>query len=129
MTNELIGAAMKGMRILVLMMLANSGVWAQSVTSTTGNNLLEHCQSKQGANVQSTVNSGACYGYINGVVDSIALYQDVLKAGRAVCIPEAPVKQIRDVVVQYLTNNPAHRHEDAAGLAYLALLKAFPCKR
>lgn len=38
-------------------------------------------------------------------------------------------QQVRDVILQYLTENPAERHSPAAFLAIMAIQKAFNCSR
>jgi hypothetical protein len=61
------------------------------------------------------------------MVDSIHLQQHV--SGAAVfCIPAVVAGQARDVVVKYLQENPAHRHEAGATLVMEALHDAWPCR-
>ena len=63
-----------------------------------------------------------CLGCVAGV-------SDVLVGMHIVCIGEhASVRQIADVVVQYLRQHPGRRDMDADDLTATALALAFPCK-
>ena len=63
-----------------------------------------------------------CLGYVAGV-------SDVLVGMHIVCIGEhASVRQIADVVVQYLREHPGRRNMDADDLTATALALAYPCK-
>ena len=54
---------------------------------------------------------------------------DVLVGMHIVCIGEhTSVRQIADVVVQYLREHPGRRNMDADDLTATALALAFPCK-
>jgi hypothetical protein len=99
----------------------------------TGNTLLEKCQS------ESTVDRGDCQGYITGVFDMIGYQQKGISMQDRkplwrlafVCMPDAAdTKQIRDVVVKYLEDNPATRADLAAALIVKAAIKSrgFPTK-
>ncbi|MGB7846848.1 MAG: Rap1a/Tai family immunity protein [Candidatus Acidiferrum sp.] len=100
-----------------------------------GNGLYTHCQSAEnnlkmgeGDNIQmrSTASqtdflvAGACWGYIQAVVDSIPQGEGFH--------PDENVRmsQYVDVVTAYLRNNPSQRQKPAYYLARTALTEAFP---
>jgi hypothetical protein len=61
-------------------------------------------------------------GYVGGVVDAL---DDEL-----FCIPsKANLGQLRDIVQQFLTNNPSVRQQHGAALVAVALMEVFPCKK
>jgi hypothetical protein len=130
---------------LLVMSLASTSicpVLAQDWTTKSynsfvdGNDLYSACRSAQenikfeGERMQlkssegSTVfSAGICWGYIEGVVDSIP-------AGEGF-EPDENVRlsQCVDVVIAYLRDNPNQRHLGAYGLVRIALTKAFRTKR
>jgi hypothetical protein len=61
------------------------------------------------------------------MADSIGVMQSISTAA-VVCIPAVLAGQARDVVVKYLQENPAHRHEAGATLVMEALHDAWPCR-
>jgi hypothetical protein len=80
-----------------------------------GNELWKSCDRKE----------GFCNGYIQGVVDA--------SEGRErsyFCLSEKVMSsQARDVVINWLRDNPAERHNPAAWLVTVAMMDAFPCKK
>lgn len=85
-----------------------------------GNRLYEGC----------TPSDRGTLNYILGVVDTHSLLeaQKVTK-GLRFCLPDrVKAGQIVDVVCKDLRDNPATRHQGAAGLVAVALSEAFPCK-
>jgi len=101
-----------------------------------GNELYSNCQTLQenikyeGENLRlktsegSTVlSAGICWGYIEGVVDSIPVTEGFG--------PDSNVRlsQYVDVVTAYLRDYPNQRHLPAYGLVRTALTKAFPAKQ
>jgi hypothetical protein len=66
-----------------------------------------------------------CGAYIFGVLDLMAQTNGQLFAH---CLPDkATGKQLIDVVVKWLRENPAERHYSAASNIQVALQQAFPC--
>jgi hypothetical protein len=61
------------------------------------------------------------------MADSIGVMQSI-SAAAVVCIPALLAGQARDVVLEYLRENPAHRHEAGATLVMEALHDAWPCR-
>ena len=82
----------------------------------TGNELLN--QRADGALVRM---------YVAGVIDGNARLT-IDDSSRRYCLPEnGTLSQYADVVVQYLTRNPATRHQPAAYLVRNALEESFRC--
>jgi hypothetical protein len=69
---------------------------------------------------------GVCLGYIQGVADHI----DEVRWGRnePQCPTGVVLKQVEDVVVNYLRDHPVDRSADATPLVYLAVTKAWNCQ-
>ncbi|WP_425475910.1 Rap1a/Tai family immunity protein [Mesorhizobium yinganensis] len=83
---------------------------------TDGNELNEDCS----GGTKGSFRSGACIGYVAGVVDA--------DEGIGNCLPYGPkMGQIRDVVKQYLQDHPESRHYNASSLVVIAVREAF-CK-
>lgn len=107
--------------------------------SISGNELLETCSS------DDDVYAGFCIGYILGaiegesfgafvVVNSLTPGLDTDDTNRTIssylqhCTPsDASNQQLRDIMVKYLAEHPAQRHNSARGLILKALRDAFPC--
>jgi hypothetical protein len=62
-------------------------------------------------------------GYVMGVADAV---RDVDYCGSP---DNATAGQFRDIVRNYLTRNPQHRHHTADLLVRVALASVWPCKR
>jgi hypothetical protein len=63
--------------------------------------------------------------YVAGVLDALTL-----NASNTVCIPVgATLAQARDVVCNYLRDNPAKRHYNTASSILVAQSQAWPCKQ
>jgi hypothetical protein len=86
-----------------------------------GNDLYAYCTASE------NFKRGICLGYIEGLADSIGVMQSI-SAAVVVCFPPVSGGQARDVVVKYLQENPAHRHEAGATLVMEALHDAWPCR-
>ena len=126
-------------RAILWLGVAASGTAQASAQNISGNTLHSAC------NAQSDAEAGFCIGYIIGSVDGqrwgafatilsleltdeTSAANDMIAAGLKHCIPpEASNEQIRDVVLQFLANNPSIRHESARFLVWLALAESFPC--
>jgi hypothetical protein len=108
----------------MLLALATGAASAQPApagynTFNSGNDLLENCNHRGSGDYDS----GACTGYIVGVVDTLAFIP-----GSGFCMPLHVTKgQVADIVIKRLRDNPADRHYIAAATASAALRDAFPC--
>jgi hypothetical protein len=87
-----------------------------------GNDLYGYCTASD------NFKRGICLGYVEGMADSIGVMQSI-SAAAVVCFPhDVLASQARDVVIKYLQENPAHRHETGATLVMEALHDAWPCR-
>jgi len=98
-------------------------VWSSSIAFAqetrafiVGNELLRAC---------SGDSPGYCLGYVTGIAD-VLLTGNAVNGFRA-CIPKAEPNQLKDIVIQYLQQNPSRRHFGARGLVADAISEAFPC--
>jgi hypothetical protein len=80
----------------------------------TGNDLLERLN---GTDVQRNI----ALGYVGGVADALN--------NRIICMPSATLGQTRDIVKQYLENNPSIRHYSADSLIQSVLSSTWPCAK
>jgi len=104
-------------------LLVSASTDAQRVSLTTGNKLLEACESK------GEFDQEFCHGYITGVSDMEGINTAAHPEQRRSCIPEDVTNgQIKDVVLKYLRDHPEDRHLLAAILIVEAVSKAFSCK-
>jgi hypothetical protein len=86
-----------------------------------GNDLYAYCTASDNSK------RGICLSYVEGMAESIGLMQTA-SAAAVFCIPPVLASQARDMVVKYLQDNPAHRHEAGATLVMEALHDAWPCR-
>jgi hypothetical protein len=86
---------------ILFLLLTSPSARAQRVSTTTGNTLLDMCEST-GAFEQSF-----CLGYITGVTDMHSAVGSVLPENRRSCVAENVSNgQVKDVVVKYLKEHP-----------------------
>lgn len=127
-------------RYLLALLLAGLSV-AQPAKAQpiSGNDLYKVCTA------DDPVLAGFCVGYLIGQIEGQFLGGLLFSQSAEVdldtesfnslanmvfqhCIPPAaPNSQLRDVVVRYLEDNPATRHETARFLVLAAYREAFPC--
>jgi hypothetical protein len=95
-----------------------------------GNSLLRQCRfamdSNEGQTGAERMGGAYCLGMVRGIY---ALNDYYVSLDRAVMCPPRDVSLSRlvEVVVSYLSDNPAQLHEPDTALAVLALQSAFPC--
>jgi hypothetical protein len=83
----------------------------------TGNRLYGFCQEK----------STSCTDYIAGIVDTLMVMNHSTKW---ICPPNnMELGQAVDVTMNYLRAHPEKRQVSAASMAFVALIKAFPCDK
>ncbi len=70
----------------------------------------------------------ACSNYVMGVADTLNMIGEDLGIP-VICNQGVVVKQIVDVVTNYLRADPENRHFSAAWLTATALKEAFPCPK
>lgn len=109
------------MRVILLtaLLMGLAGpVWADF---ETGNSIYSLCEAKE------VWKRATCHSYIIGVFD--ARWSEGKSAALPTCPPKGITrKQVQDVVLAWLKDHPANRHEDASILIHVALFKAWPCK-
>jgi hypothetical protein len=99
--------------ITALALVASTTASAQFYS---GNELLQRMDS-QDANLQMLT-----MGYVAGVVD--------MTRGEYHCAPASvTLGQVRDMVRNYIYNNPANRHMNGSVLVTLPLMGVWPCQK
>ena len=98
-------------RIIILAALACGAAHAEFYS---GNDLWERLNGTEGQKYLAL-------GYVAGVSDALN--------NRVICMPSATMGQTRDIVKQYLENNPSLRHYSADSLIYNALAPVWPCSK
>jgi hypothetical protein len=81
---------------------------------------------------ENTTLTALCYGYILGVQDTLGEFSvSRVKTPLPVCFGSNPPTsgQSKDIVLKFLTDNPAIRNEDAAAITMGALSQAFKCAK
>jgi len=112
----------------LFVLLVSASAHGQRVSTTTGNDLLESCESG-GHSEQAFFNQAFCLGYITGVTDIDGVDGSAFPERRRSCVPENVTNgQVKDVVVKYLKEHPEERHIQASILIVKAVAQAFPCK-
>jgi hypothetical protein len=120
--------------VVVMSLFAVGRANAQRYLS--GNDLQKHCkeQTKDKEHVDSWYDSGLCSGYIIGVTDAYAVWNDE-SASRSqhpmlsFCLEgEVTAGQAIKVVERFLDNHPELLHKPAALLVVQAFHEAFPCQ-
>ena len=118
------------MRVTQLaLVMALIGITGAQASFKSGNDLLSDCGQKD------SLHLGECLGYVTGVADSIdgpMKYSAQLKKGvivrpRACLRDGVTAGQVRDVVVNWLEENPQLRDMSANSAVEFALSQAFPC--
>ena len=91
----------------------------------SGNQLHEICQ----LNTERAEKEPACVFFIAGALDMYAVLQDTMTGFRRIFgTPENAIRhQTIDVVVNYLSDHPELRHNEAIGLILFSMAEAFPC--
>jgi len=88
----------------------------------SANNIMPGCHAFLKKIDTETFTAGACYGLVTGIAFG----------GSAInmCLPSGVTSdQAVHVVVNFITRNAARMHESFRGLAYEALIDAWPCQK
>lgn len=101
---------------LMMMLVASTDI--QGFIS--GNKLLELCT--QDDQLQ-------CIGYVEGASDMLQTFDAFAKAKTLCMSDKVTARQEKDIVVKYLTDNPATRDQAAGGIVMIALNEAFGCAK
>jgi len=93
-------------------------------TDIDGNMILYACTSTD------PKNRGFCHVYMTAVSDTLAFMRTVIKDQFPICVNgNITSRQLADVVVKYIRDNPKDRHLNAATISALAFRDAWPCSR
>ena len=89
-----------------------------------GNTLYEAC------NASGPSTTVLCTAYILGAIDAAMAYDDIYSPdNHHLCLPQNAIgKQVSDVVVKFLRENPEDRSSRAANSVAAAMIKSFPCQ-
>lgn len=99
-----------------------------------GNQLLSDCQlalNNSRLDVADGVRAGRCMGVVGGVADMSEALALPGKSKPGVCFPERGMRTLQfvRVVTRFLEDHPADLNRREADLAYVAILKAYPCPK
>lgn len=92
--------------------------FSANATFDDGNKLLNYCTSEK------SFDQGVCSGLISGYMDDMQMAYTCSKAD-----PKITRRQVIDVVIKFLKDNPADRHLPGVNLAWRAFVAAFDCKK
>jgi hypothetical protein len=101
---------------LAIALVAYAGTAQAQGGFLTGNELLTYCKGDSRGQAQ-------CVGYIEGVVDALALNRPLCRLSEGVT-----VGQLKDVVVNALIADPTERHFAAFSLVLSAIANAGFCQ-
>lgn len=98
----------------------------------SGNALLRHCTaalSNDGStNMTDAFMRGRCFGVMAGILDTVAVYTELIKPPLFCPPAEGTIEQATRVVLKYLQDHPEELHNNGVQLSIAAFIKAFPCK-
>ena len=113
------------MRQLGLGLLLAAMLVSAPVLALDGNEFLDRCRKLDEQTPNGFAARGYCLGFTSGIV---SVMQNHEIYGFNACIPgNVRMVQIRDVVLQFLKDNPGKRHLEASSIVAGALSDAFPC--
>ena len=94
-----------------------------------GDQLLMLLTDESASGMQANVNRYRAMGYIQGLLDSYAVFSARDSSLKIYCMPEQGVSsaQARILIVKWLKEHPERLHEQARLLVFHALAEAFPC--
>jgi hypothetical protein len=108
----------------IILVTSGEAAWCASLD---GNTLYKDCSSKPGKSGDD-FQVGVCTGYVVGIAE--VMFSGNQVNGFRACAPEGITRrQVTDIVVKWLNENPTERHRAAVGLVAAALTKAFPCAK
>ena len=110
-------------RVAVCLMLVLGSIPKDAISKTlTGNELYEICTSSA---VEDRL---SCGYYIKGVWDTVSLLAGLYEQVGPLCMPgDIALQQLVDSTIDYLKNNPAHRHGRADVHVMAAIVQTWPC--
>jgi hypothetical protein len=94
-----------------------------------GNQMYEFCSKSDDDTANGQIRLTACNGYIAGVVDTYFANETVQGHWCLFTLPKAvTLKQLHDVVTNYLREHAEIRHYSAYSVVVMALQAGFPCR-
>ena len=104
-------------------------VGAASAETLRGDQLLMMLTNESASGMQANVSRYRGMGYIQGLLDSYAVFSARDPSLNVYCMPKKGVSsaQARILIVRWLKANPERLHEQARLLVFHALSAAFPC--
>jgi hypothetical protein len=119
------------------MLLTVLSLVAPKAFALTASDLVESCQVLRKDSLSGLDNQRSlwCVGYMQGALDGMLLYQDVLNndkrpAVKSVCLPEeATNKEIGLVFLKFMDEHPEKLHESAGFTFWSAVSHAYPCHK
>jgi hypothetical protein len=101
-----------------------------SAETLRGDQLLMMLTDESSSGMQANVNRYRAMGYIQGLLDSYAVFSTRDPSLDVYCMPEQGVSsaQARILIVKWLREHPERLHEQARLLVFHALAEAFPCR-
>jgi hypothetical protein len=91
----------------------------------SGNDFLSYCNAPETAAAR-----GKCTSFVAGAFDAseLLLTDRERDRSRFFCVPPSvTLGQLTDVLLKYVRENPAERHETAVSLFFKAIWTAWPC--
>ncbi len=108
---------------LVIMIVDSTKSKAESVEVITGNGLLKVCESTEERDFD------ICYGYIGGILSLIRMLEIEREIKPFFCVPNNVLNsQTKEIIINFLRENPSLRHHLSAYSVIKALSLAFPCQ-
>lgn len=82
-------------------------------------------------NSYETHSNVQCLSYVDGIFESMSLFDNLHSEPHVFCAPERPVqrKELVEIVRKYITDNPKTRNERTVVLGWLAFSQAFSCNK
>lgn len=107
-------------KLAVLLWLVSLPVPAEVLpTFFDGRDVLEYCDGKQ----------ALCQGFLIGVNDAHAAMVDAGGFAPLYCPPADVLgKELTDIAIRYLRDNPQFRYTPAGSSALVAWMESFPCE-
>lgn len=117
-----------------------------NANTTTGNKLLNHCNTGEGTGLSSAIPFGTCLGFssavmeamiangrderLGGKVDSDADIQRGYMSGWEACFPaRTSPGDVRNAAQKFLSAHPGRLESEAVDLVAEALAGAYPCAK
>lgn len=100
----------------------------------TGNELLVQCQNAvRGINsgvFKDPFDTGICFGTVSAVMSMATFYKTSVTNDIRICLPDnVTTGQAARIVVKFLQDRPELLNEDRSVLAWMALIRSYPCKK